>query len=75
MFQCMRNPSFARVMFQKECLAWHLDLAGRLRTALVPSFERISRDVLGNRYVYGWGARVCPGIGTDDLIVVSQSER
>ena len=59
MFHCMRNPPLARVMFQKECLAWHLKLARRLRTALAPSFERISRDVLGHHYVYGWGARVC----------------
>lgn len=54
----MRNPPFARVMFQKECLAWHPDLARRLRTALAPSFEVISRDVLGHHYVHGRDARV-----------------
>lgn len=46
-------------MFQEEWLAWNLDLVRRLRTALAPSLERISRDVLGHHYVYGWNARVC----------------
>ena len=69
----MRNPPFARVMFQKEFLAWHLDLVGHLRTALVASFERISRDVPGHHYVYA-RTRLF-GMGTDDLSVISQSER